>query len=139
MTMYGVSGSVGGTRPSRSEGVGEVLGGLDREATVDVDGAFRPAGRAGRVDDHVRGLRIGRRNEAVRIRENVRIREAVRIREGVGRGRALEVVAGPGPGLAPGHVALRVQFEGRASQALDHDDPADRWGQGDRFIGYRLE
>jgi hypothetical protein len=31
---------------------GHVLGGLDREAAVGVDGAFRPAGRAAGVDEH---------------------------------------------------------------------------------------
>ena len=41
--------------------VGEVLGALDREAAVDVDGALRPAGRARRVDEHVRRLGVGRR------------------------------------------------------------------------------
>ena len=35
-------------------------GGLDREAAVDVDRALRPAGRARRVDQHVRRLGVGR-------------------------------------------------------------------------------
>ncbi len=38
--------------------VRQVLRGLDREAAVDVDGALRSAGRARRVDEHVRRLGI---------------------------------------------------------------------------------
>ena len=38
----------------------QVLGALDREPAVDVDGALRPSGRARGVDEHVRRLGVGR-------------------------------------------------------------------------------
>ena len=44
---------------SKVERVGEVLGGLDRESAVDVDRRLRLAGRARRVDQHVRRLGVG--------------------------------------------------------------------------------
>ena len=50
------------------ERVGEVLGGLDREAAVDVDGALRLAGRARGVDHHVRRLGVGQRHRRRRPR-----------------------------------------------------------------------
>ena len=45
---------------AKVERVGEILGALDRETAVDVDGALRPARRSGRVDQHVGRLGIGR-------------------------------------------------------------------------------
>src|SRR6476661_9239347 len=47
------------------EAVGEIVYGLDREASVDVQRALRPAGGAGRVDDHVGIIGGGRRGDAV--------------------------------------------------------------------------
>ncbi len=46
---------------SQVETVGQVLGALDREAPVDVDRAFRPAGRARCVQDHVGRFGVGLR------------------------------------------------------------------------------
>ena len=49
-----------GVARAQVERVGEVLGGLDREAAVDVDRPLRLAGRARGVDHHVRRLGVGR-------------------------------------------------------------------------------
>ena len=103
------------------ERVGEVLGGLDREAAVDVDRALRPAGRARGVDQHVRRLGVGRRRGRRR-----RARRPTRSRR-VDR-------------LVPPAVALRGSTARRRAIAEppDDDDPADRRRQRDGLVGDRL-
>ncbi len=81
------------------EGVGQVLRGLDREAAVNVGGAFRGAGRPGRVDDHVGGLGIdrprrsrhrGQRRPLRRVRFAVPPRVPQRVGQGCGESAGLE-------------------------------------------------
>ena len=100
------------------EGVGEVLGGLDREAAVDVDRALRLAGRPGGVDEHVGRLGVGGRGG---LRLDV-----------VEQARARRV-----DGLVPPSVALRIPRRRRRPhpEPADDDHPADRRRQGHGLVG----
>ncbi len=113
---------------AKVEVVGEVLGGLDGEAAMDVDRALGPAGRARGVDDHVRRLRIGRR------------RLAERLEAGGGQRLVPPVVAT----RRPWHVAGRRWFVvgpigARPSHASDDQDLAHGRRHGHGRVGSGLE
>ena len=122
------------------ERVGEVLGGLDREAAVDVDRALRPAGGPRGVDDHVRGLGVGRGDLVVTGRRRVGV-------AGVGAGSELAGRADRADRLAsrpvhrPFHVSAGGHRDGQArrTEAPDDDDRPYRRRGGDRLVGHRLE
>ena len=105
------------------EAMGEVLGGLDREATVNVDGALRPARGPRGVDDHVGGLGVGLR--------------AIR----VGALAGLRACPGFAFELVPPAVAIRIPGRVRPTLAetSDDDHPADRRRHGDGLVGGLLE
>ena len=94
--------------------VRQVLRGLDREAAVDMDGPLGPSGRARRVDEQVRRLRVD-------LATDDRFRLA--------RHRGVP------PGVAP---VVPRRLDRRASASHDHD-AADSRRVGDRGVRDRLE
>ncbi len=94
------------------EAVGQVHGGLQREAGVDVDGALRPPGGAGGVDDHERVV-------------------------GIGRGRLQRLIRGRCHRCIPPDVARRAPRH-IGSRATDDQAALDRWRRGERLVGGRL-
>ncbi len=101
------------------ERVGEVLGRLDREAAVDMDGALGLTGGPRRVDQQVRRLRVAAR------------------RRRAGRGRHPGLVLGDmAPPLVP---AVGPRHPQVAAGSADDEDVLDRRHRGDRGVGDRLE
>ncbi len=103
--------------PLQIEAVGEIVGSLDREASVDMDRPLRATGGARGVDDHVRV--VGSR----------------RLRRILSRDALDNFVPPDVPPLAPGHhvpgapqhqaaLHLRCQFEGHVRRRLERDGSA---------------